>query len=256
MFLIKHSIKKAVVGIAAVALCATATPTTASAHEGHHPHVVFILPGQTVGALPYGPLQSALGASGFDARTLDLQGTDLRADAARLAQEIDQVRAADPEATISLVGHSAGGMSARHYLKNLGGHAQVSNYIAIGSPQYGSPSACLQPGTARDLCPGSDFLRALNEQDDTPGNTAYYSLRSEREWADGRLDGGQCRMAPIPLPFPLSLLGGGFHHSLEPLQHETAGAVIAALNGTCTGEYAEEEIDSIAAKDTLFQNGI
>lgn len=59
---------------------------------------------------------------------------------------------------------------------------------------------------------------------------------------------------PIPHPFPP--LGGGFHHSLEPLQHETAGAVIAALNGTCTGEYVEEEIDTIQAANTLFQNGI
>lgn len=243
--------KKAAAGIATIALCATAIPA-AAAHEGHH--VVFILPGQSVGALPYGLLQAALRASGFDARTLDLQGTDLRADAAHLAQEVERAHAEHPQATISLVGHSAGGMSARHYLKNLGGHSQVSNYIALGSPQYGSPSACLQPGPAHDLCPGSDFLRELNDQDDTPGDTAYYSLRSEREWADGRLDGGQCRMTPIPLPMPF--LGGGFHHSIEPLQHETAGAVIAALNGTCTGEYVTEDIDTIAAKDTLFPNGI
>lgn len=253
MFSIKSSLKKAVVSITALAPIALCAPA-ASAQEEHHPHVVFILPGQSVGPLPYGPLQAALRSSGFDARTLDLHGTDLRADAANLAQEVERVRAEQPQATISLVGHSAGGMSARHYLKNLGGHEWISKYIALGSPQYGSPSACLQPGTARDLCPGSDFLRELNAQDDTPGDTAYYSLRSEREWADGRLDGGQCRMSPIPLPLPL--MGGGLHHSIEPLQHETAGAVLAALNGTCTGEYITEEIDSIEPQETLFQNGI
>ncbi|KQB85903.1 hypothetical protein Clow_01643 [Corynebacterium lowii] len=32
--------------------------------------------------------------------------------------------------------------------------------------------------------------------------------------------------------------------------------MIAALNGTCTGEYVEEEIDTIQAANTLFQNGI
>ncbi|MCH6196427.1 lipase [Corynebacterium mastitidis] len=237
---------------AALALVCCATPAQAAQPAPHR--VVFILPGQGVGTLPYQPLAHALRGARFDARPLDLAGTDLRADAATLAQEVDRVRAEDPEATVSLVGHSAGGISARHYLKNLGGAEHTAAYVALGSPQYGSPSACLQPGTARDLCPGSGFLTELNAGDDTPGPTAYYALRSAQEWADGRLDGGQCRMTPIPHPFPP--LGGGFHHSLEPLQHETAGAVIAALNGTCTGEYVEEEIDTIQAADTLFQDGV
>ncbi|MGV0359555.1 lipase family alpha/beta hydrolase [Corynebacterium mastitidis] len=246
-------IKAAAAAVLGLACCATPAqagqPTQPASHR-----VVFILPGQGVGALPYQPLAHALRGAGFDARPLDLAGTDLRADATTLAQEIDRVRAEDPEATVSLVGHSAGGISARHYLKNLGGAEHTAAYVALGSPQYSSPSTCLQPGTARDLCPGSGFLTQLNADDDTPGPTAYYALRSAQEWADGRLDGGQCRMAPIPHPFPP--LGGGFHHSLEPLQHETAGAVIAALNGTCTGEYVEEEIDTIQAANTLFQNGI
>ena len=216
--------------------------------------VVLILPGQSVGILPYGKMKSNLEAGGYDARVLDLDRTDVVSDAHRIADEVLRVREDNPDAEISLVGHSAGGISAREYLKHQGGTEDIARYIAIGSPQYGSPGACVQSGSAKDLCPGSEYMEELNAGDDTPGPTEYYAIRGEHEWADGRLDGGQCRMKPVASPSPL--INGGFHHSIEPLQSEVSAAVLAALNGTCTGEFVDEPIDSIQAKDTIFQDGL
>ncbi|MEJ6549245.1 hypothetical protein PQI66_06805 [Corynebacterium sp. USCH3] len=142
-------------------LLAAGTPTTAhagaaaAAPGSAPPQVVFILPGQSVGTVPYLLMEAALEKSGYDARILDLDGTDVRADARVLARSVDRVTAAHPGATVSLVGHSAGGMSARAYLTSHHGSTTVANYVAIGSPQYGSPSACLQGGTAADWTEGS-----------------------------------------------------------------------------------------------------
>ena len=231
-----------------------ALPTTTDVHsENSHP-VVFILPGQSVGTLPYGKIKSNLQAGGYDARVLALKGTDVVADAHLIADEVHRVHENNPDAEISLVGHSAGGISAREYLKHQGGTEDIARYIAIGSPQYGSPGACVQSGTAKDLCLGSEYLNRLNAGDDTPGPTEYYAIRGEHEWADGRVDGGQCRMKLVASPSPL--INGGFHHSIEPLQSEVSATVLAALNNTCTGEYVDEPIDSIQAKDTIFQDGL
>lgn len=215
--------------------------------------VVFIVPGQTVGAAPYGPLARALRKAGHDVHVLNLAGEDIAGDARKIQEQVQVERAAKPQAQISLVGHSAGGVSARYFLKVLGGSDYVANYVAIGSAQYGSPLACLQGGAARGLCPTSDIMKALNSGDDTPGRTMYYLLRSEKEWADGRLDGGQCRLPHLPLPAPF--VNGSLHHAIEPLQPATATAVASALEGGCKGQFVSEPIDSIKSKETLFPNG-
>lgn len=231
-----------------------ALPATGDVHGASSRPIIFILPGQSVGTQPYGKMKSNLEAGGYDTRILDLKGTDVVADAHLIADEVHRVREDNPDAEISLVGHSAGGISAREYLKHQGGTSDIARYIAIGSPQYGSPGACVQGGTAKDLCPGSEYMNRLNAGDDTPGPTEYYAIRGEHEWADGRLDGGQCRMKPVASPSPL--INGGFHPSIESLQSEVSATVLAALNGTCTGEFVDEPIDSIQAKDTIFQDGL
>ncbi|MGV0438439.1 esterase/lipase family protein [Corynebacterium mastitidis] len=168
--------KAATAAVPGLACCAT--PAQADQATQPAPHrVVFILPGQGVGTLPYQPLAHAPTPPPSPRRLIGCAPRTRRPPS-------------------PWWGTAPGGISARHYLKNLGGAEHTAVYVALGSPQYGSPSACLQPGTARDLCPGSGFLIQLNAGDDTPGPTAYYALRSAQEWADGRLDGGQCRMAP------------------------------------------------------------
>ena len=64
---------------------------------------------------------------------------------------------------VAVIGFSMGAVVARHYLQTLGGAARVSHFFNISGPQNGTLTARLWPGkAARDMRPGSEFLRALN----------------------------------------------------------------------------------------------
>ncbi|MEV0359615.1 alpha/beta fold hydrolase [Nocardia sp. NPDC050697] len=231
---------------AALALFGTAGAGHAEPARG----VVVIVPGQYLGALPYQPLAAALRADGYEPVVLDLKGIDIAADAGAIDGAVAAVAAAHPGQPITLVGHSIGALSSRYYLRELGGIGTVARYVAIGAPQYGSPGACGQPA-APEACPGTPFMEQLNAGDDTPGATTYYAIRSEREWSDGRLDGGQCRLTPFP-----TLGNGGIDHSLEPVLPAVLEQLRSALAGGCAGEYADEPDGAITAESTLFPSGI
>ncbi|WP_445271394.1 esterase/lipase family protein [Streptomyces antimicrobicus] len=94
--------------------------------------------------------------------------------ATELAQEIDRVLAATGAAKVDLVTHSMGGLSSRHYLKNLGGTAKVDAWISLAGPNHGTTTARWCGGAAcAEMRPGSAFLAALNTGDETPGDTRY-----------------------------------------------------------------------------------
>lgn len=64
---------------------------------------------------------------------------------------------------VVIVAHSMGGLAARLYLARRGG-AQVARLITIASPHHGSCHAHLGAGpSAAQMCPGSDFLAALQQ---------------------------------------------------------------------------------------------
>ncbi|MEV7729684.1 triacylglycerol lipase [Streptomyces sp. NPDC087917] len=94
--------------------------------------------------------------------------------ATQLATEIDRVLAATGAAKVDLVTHSMGALSSRHYLKNLGGDAKVDAWVSLAGPNHGTDAARLCGGAACvDMRPGSAFLNALNEGDETPGSARY-----------------------------------------------------------------------------------
>lgn len=235
-------------GLALAAAAPAAAPASAAPPEVRE-RIVFVVPGQYLGAAPYQPLVAWLNLQGYQATALDLPGFDMDADARAVGAAVDAALAAHPDAEVALVAHSIGGTSTRHYLKNLGGSDKVDTYVAFGTAQYGSPGACGQPVGA-EVCPGTDFMTALNSGDDTPGDTAYYGIRSAREWADGRLDGGQCRMTPTP-----TAVDGGTDHALEPVNLHVWGQVSAALAGRCEGEFVDDRDAAFTAEQTLFPNG-
>ncbi|NMD54569.1 MULTISPECIES: esterase/lipase family protein [Tsukamurella] len=236
--------------LAAAAVAATiGTATTPAVFAAPTPGTVVIVPGQYIGALPYQPMKAALERSGYRVDVLSLAGLDLRADASAIGTAVDRARANG--GGVSLVGHSVGGLSARYYLKALGGAPKVARYVAIGTAQYGSPAACSQSGTAREVCPGSGFLTTLNSGVGAAGPTQYYSIRSAKEWADGRITGPQCRMTPVP-----SATGnGGFDHTLEPVDPRVIAQVQAAVAGRCEGVRANDPAGSIRVENTLYPAG-
>lgn len=79
--------------------------------------------------------------------------------------------------TVHIVAHSMGGLSSRYYLKNLGGAARITRYIALDTPQYGASWwKALWFGNVSQLWSGCQFLADLNAPDPTPGDTAYVQL--------------------------------------------------------------------------------
>lgn len=201
------------------------------------------VPGQTVSLDQFAAMERQLTDRGYTVHTVSVAGLDLPADSARIGQAIDRATAGVEVESLSIVAHSYGGLSSRNYLKSLGGSAKVDNYVAIGSPQYGTPGGCLQlPGSGFDGCPITPFMGVLNSGDDTPGDTHYYSIRSAEELADGRLDGGQCRITPIP----------NLAHISEPTDVRVIAAVSNALEGTCDGNVVTEPEGAIRWEQTVF----
>lgn len=97
----------------------------------------------------------------------------------RLADEVARVRAERGADQVTLVTHSMGGLSSRHFLKELGGTDQVGTWISLGGPNHGTTWAygcwfvsCIE------MRPGSGFLTELNAGDPTPPGTRYATFWS------------------------------------------------------------------------------
>jgi triacylglycerol lipase len=94
--------------------------------------------------------------------------------AQQLAAEVDRLLAATGATKVDIVSHSMGGLSSRHYLKNLGGTSKVDAWVSLGGPNHGTDSAngCLDT-SCTEMRVGSGFLAALNSGDETPGSPRY-----------------------------------------------------------------------------------
>ncbi|CAL9624689.1 hypothetical protein SUDANB105_05924 [Streptomyces sp. enrichment culture] len=127
---------------------------------------------------------------------------------------IDKVLDATGAAETDLVGHSQGGMMPRHYLKFLGGAAEVNALIGIAPDNHGTTLSGLTkllpyfpgaedllstatPGLA-DQITGSDFLTKLNEGGDTVPGVRYTVLATKYDqvvtpYRSGYLEGPDVR---------------------------------------------------------------
>lgn len=84
--------------------------------------------------------------------------------AGMLAAEVERVLEATGAGRCQIVGHSLGGLIARHYVQRLGGEDTVDTVITLGAPHHGTYSAYLGLGPAvDDMRPGSRLLRELEE---------------------------------------------------------------------------------------------
>ena len=91
--------------------------------------------------------------------------SDLRVAAQMLAHKVDDILAVEGAEKVALVGHSMGGLIARHYIKFMGGASKVSRLACLGTPHHGTWTAATTPvltGT-RQIVPGSPFLNELND---------------------------------------------------------------------------------------------
>ena len=99
--------------------------------------------------------------------------------AEQLAHQVDSLLARTGARRVDIVSHSMGALPARYYARNLGGAARIDGWASLGGPSHGTITAfaCFAR-SCREMRPGSAFLRALNEGDETPGPTRYATWRS------------------------------------------------------------------------------
>jgi triacylglycerol lipase len=91
-----------------------------------------------------------------------------------IAQKVDSIQKKNGGAQVALVTHSMGALSARYYVRNLGGDGRVSALVTLGGTNHGTTTAqlCFQT-SCREMWPNSSFLAALNATDETWGTPRY-----------------------------------------------------------------------------------
>jgi pimeloyl-ACP methyl ester carboxylesterase len=84
--------------------------------------------------------------------------------AERFGHYVEDLRRVSGASRVHLVGHSLGGVIARWYVEELGGHKVVDTCVTIGTPHQGTLAAYLGPGqAAKDLRPGSGVMQRLDQ---------------------------------------------------------------------------------------------
>jgi triacylglycerol lipase len=228
------------VRITVIAACIAALTLAAFsvARPGAHPpaeavtiNPVVLVHGFTGSPSSMATLKSNLEAQGRQAFSIDYSTENNVTNANQLATFINSVKAQTGAAKVDLVVHSMGGLSSRYYLKNLGGTANVSEFVSLGSPHYGVISACLLPSSfGGQMCPFSSFLSSLNSGDDTPGSLLYTTIYSTGDStvpnSSSRLDGGACFKQVT-----------GVSHSGLTTNATVFTHVLAAVDGVCPGTF-------------------
>jgi triacylglycerol esterase/lipase EstA (alpha/beta hydrolase family) len=189
-------LRRLLAGGLAFALAATALGSVnahAAPAAADEPEPVVIVAGTTaaqpIADVFYSTLAHRLERDGFEPFIFGLPGgglSDIADTAQALSDFTDGVLAATGDDTVSLVGHSQGGLVGRYYIRFLGGEANVDNMVSLATPHRGTDLARLAElfrlgdiglcVACEQMAPGSDFLAALNAGDDSFGDVEYTNL--------------------------------------------------------------------------------
>ena len=139
-------------------------------HGWVHNRSAFLLMTRTLRRAGLGPVHA------FDYPSVI---SDLNQVARHLAPVVEHVIGHATANSCVLIGHSMGGLVARQYVQELGGHELVDTVITLGTPHRGTYSAWLGVGRAAEQCrPGSDYLAQL-ERTSRPGLARWISYYSD-----------------------------------------------------------------------------
>jgi hypothetical protein len=155
------------------------------------PGPVLLVPGYGGFTAGLEQLAAVLRSAGREATVIRLPG-DGTGDLRNAAAELDAAADAAIEAgapSVDVVGYSAGGITARYWVKELGGAEVARRIVTLGSPHHGTdlaalgltfaPGAC--PMGCRQLAPASDLLDDLNDGDETPDGPQWMSLWTSQD---------------------------------------------------------------------------
>ncbi|MFE2431702.1 esterase/lipase family protein [Streptomyces sp. NPDC059373] len=166
--------------VAALLLALTAAPAQAATHDP----IVFVH-GLSSDASSWDDWVADFKADGYTASELDAWSYDWTQSnvttASQLATEVKRVLAATGASKVDIVAHSMGPLSARYFLKNLGGTSYVDDFVSVAGVNHGTSVAswCSWLYTScAQMYTGSSFLTSLNSGDETPGSVSYASYWS------------------------------------------------------------------------------
>lgn len=203
------------------------------------PGPVLLVPGYGGNTSEVDKLAATLRAQGRDVTVVAMpdNGTgDLR----RQAQVLDAAARAAAERTgadsVDVVGHSAGGVVARLWVREEGGDALARRVVTLGSPHHGTTIAALAsdftadgcPAGCRQLAPDSGLLRRLNAGDETPRGPVFVSIWTTVDDvvtppASARLDGA------LDLPVQSVCPDSVVPHGLLPSDPQVQALIVAEL---------------------------
>lgn len=130
----------------------------------HEDDVVVMVHGFFASAGVWRPMKRALarGAGAEVAHFTHAPGVGIDRIARSLAKLVERIPA---YCRVHLIGHSLGGLVARHYVQEHGGHTRVAQTISLGSPFGGTSLAHPFPFlVGRDLAHSSPLLARLRER--------------------------------------------------------------------------------------------
>ena len=100
--------------------------------------------------------------------------------AAQIEQKVDSIIRVTGASKVDIVTHSMGALSARYYVRNLGGDGKVDALVTLGGANHGTATAnfCFDT-SCFEMRPNSTFVNALNADDETWGTPRYATWWSD-----------------------------------------------------------------------------
>jgi len=94
--------------------------------------------------------------------------------AQQIQQKVDSILTATGATKVDIITHSMGTLSARYYVRNLGGDGKVDALVSLGGANHGTTTAsiCFDVSCV-EMRPNSAFLTDLNSVDETWGTPRY-----------------------------------------------------------------------------------
>ena len=91
-----------------------------------------------------------------------------------ISNKVDSILRVTGAAHVDIITHSMGSLSARYYVRNLGGDGKVDALVSLGGPNHGTNTAFFCGSTACiEMRPNSTFTNGLNSIDETWGTPRY-----------------------------------------------------------------------------------
>lgn len=108
--------------------------------------------------------------------------------ASAISTKVNEILSKTGRTKVDLISHSMGSLSARYYVKNLGGGTKVDDFVSLGGLNHGTSSFKLSlpgigcsgtPTPCNEMVEDSTFLTSLNAGDETPGPVWYMTVAAD-----------------------------------------------------------------------------